>query len=106
VRGTLLFALVLVVAASSLFCVLPSQTKSYGAISIGPDGNVEPSSAPIVRLGDSYSLSADIYNSPIVLERNSIVFEGGGYALEGAGSGIALNLTCSNVTVWNIVAVN
>jgi hypothetical protein len=106
VRGTLLFALVLVVAASSLFCVLPSQAKSYGAIHIGPDGNIEPSSALIVRLGDSYSLSADIYNSPIVLERNSVVFDGGGYVLEGARGGIALNVTYSNVTVRNIVAVN
>ena len=34
------------------------------------------------------------------------VFDGGGYALEGAGGGIALNVTCSNVTVRNIVAVN
>ena len=104
--GTLLFALVLVFASSSLFCVLPSQAKSYEAIHIGPDGNVEPSSAPIVRLDDSYSLSADIYNSPLVLERNSVVFDGGGYVLEGAKGGIALNVTCSNVTVRNIVAVN
>ena len=37
---------------------------------------------------------------------NSIVVDGGGYALEGAGSGIAVNITCSNVTVKNLQIVN
>jgi nitrous oxidase accessory protein NosD len=106
VRGRFALALILIVAASSLLYVSRSEAQSFGTVFVRSDGSIEPSTAPIQRIGEVYLLSGNLYDSPIVLEKNSIVVDGGGYALEGAGSGIALNLTCSNVTVRNLQIVH
>lgn len=105
-RENFAFVLILVIAAFSLFCVPPSRAQSFGVVYIRSDGSVEPSKAPIQRFGEVYRLSGNIHNSPIILEKNSIVVEGAGYALDSAGSGIAVNITCSNVTVKNLQIVN
>ncbi len=94
------------IVALSMFCVESSEAKSYGTIYIHADGNITPSSVPIQREGDTYRLLDDLYNSPIILERNNIVFDGEGYTLEGAAQAIALNITCSNVTVRNLQVWN
>jgi hypothetical protein len=106
VRAHFAFTLVLIVAAYSLFSLPPSEAQSFGAIHIRSNGSIEPSSAPISIVGDRYSLSDNLYNSPIILERNNVIFDGGGYALESAGKGIALNITCSNVTVRSSRVLN
>ena len=105
-KRPVVFTLILLIAGSSLFWVLPSHAQTYGAIRIAPDGSVEPASAPIQRVGDSYYLTADIYNSPITLERGGVTFDVADYTLEGAQQGAALNLTCSNVTVQNLKVCN
>ncbi len=94
------------VIALSVFCVESSEAKSFRVIYIHSDGSVAPSSVPIQREGDTYRLLDDLYNSPIVLERNHIFFDGEGHILEGAAQAIALNITCSNVTVRNLRAWN
>jgi hypothetical protein len=96
----------ILVVVLSMFCVEYSEAKSYGTIYIHSDGNIAPSSVPIQREGDTYHLLDDLYNSPIVLERNNIIFDGEGYTLEGAAQAIALNITCSNVTVRNLQVWN
>jgi nitrous oxidase accessory protein NosD len=106
VRARFIVVLILVVAAFSLFCIPPSKAQSFGTVYIRPDGSIEPSTAPIQPFGEVYRLSGNIYNSPLILEKNSIVVDGAGYALEGARSGIAVNITCSNVTVANLQIVN
>ena len=78
----------------------PSQT-----IFIKPNGTIDPSSAPIQRNGETLTLTSNI-NSPIIIEQNNITFDGAGYTLQGSGSGVAVNLTCSNVTVQNVHLAN
>lgn len=82
------------------------MAQTYGTIYIRPDGNIEPATAPIHREDFTYSLSDNLYNRPIVLESNNIVFDGRGYALEGSATLIGLNITCSNVTVRNLAVLN
>lgn len=106
VKRHIAFTLIMVFSFTSLFWVLPSQAQSFGTIHVRSDGIVDPAAAPIQHVGGTYRLLENIYNSPILLECGGIIFDGGGYTLEGAGGGIALNVTCSNVTVRNIVAVN
>ncbi|HKM60611.1 MAG TPA: NosD domain-containing protein, partial [Candidatus Bathyarchaeia archaeon] len=94
-------ALVLVLAL--FFCAIavqPVHSAVSGIIYIKPNGTVTPSSAPIHQIGETYTLTGDIEN-PIIVEKDNIVLNGAGYMLQGDGSGVALNLTCSNVTVEN-----
>jgi parallel beta-helix repeat protein len=97
---------VAVIAVFSLLFVENSEAKSFGNIYIRSDGSVSPSNAPIQREGDVYRLLDDMYQSPIVLERNHMILDGSGFTLEGAGAQIALNITCSNVTVINLKVLN
>jgi parallel beta-helix repeat protein len=74
-----------------------------GTIHIESDGSVDPSSAPILNVGNvSYTFTADI-NGSLVIERDNIVLDGAGHTLQGvaSGNGVFLNST-SNVTVKNI----
>lgn len=105
-RAHFTFILILIIAAGSLFFFPPSEAQSFGTIYIRPNGNVEPPTAPISHVDDRYILSGNLYDSPIILERNNVFFDGGGYALEGAGSAIAVNITCTNVTVRSLRVLN
>ena len=78
-----------------------------GAIYIRADGSVDPSGAPIVREGDTYSLTSNITSNSdgIMIERNNMILDGIGYTVEGTNAsssrGIDLNGR-SNVTIENI----
>jgi parallel beta-helix repeat protein len=58
-----------------------------GIITIEEDGTVEPSDAPMKRVGNIYFLTNDIKTSKdgIVVKRDGIVIDGGGHVLEGSG---------------------
>jgi len=62
-----------------------------GCIYIRPDGSIDPSTAPILRAGDVYTFTGNIYDS-IVIERDSFVLDGAGYAVEGLGNGTGISL--------------
>ncbi|MEJ5327930.1 MAG: NosD domain-containing protein [Candidatus Bathyarchaeia archaeon] len=82
-------------------------------IYIRSDGSIEPSTAPIWHVGDTYTLTADI-NNTIEVQRSNIVLDGNGYTLTKpsvdtqnlmtpAGWLPGVNVTgLSNVTVTNI----
>ncbi len=91
-----------------------SQNLLLGFILIKQDGSVEPSSAPIQRVGNVYTIT-DNLNKPIVIERGQITIDGAGHRLDrnsntpnvtSIDSGVGINLTCSNVTVRNIYISN
>jgi len=76
-------------------------------IYIRSDGSVVPFTAPISRVGSVYTLTGNIKEHVIEIQRNNIMIDGAGYALEGingqyAGQrGIALT-DRENVTIKNI----
>ena len=93
----------------SLAAVPSVKSQSAGAIFINSDGSVS-GTTNIQRDGNFYRLTANLYDSPIVVLRNNIIIDGEGFVLQGAGGwgtpGVAgleatsaINLTCSNVTV-------
>jgi len=93
---TLLFIVMLALA----FNVQPVKTEP-GTIYIRADGSVDPSTAPIQRDGDIYTFIGNIYES-IVVEKDNIVIDGAGYALQGVGSGKGIDLSGrTNVTIKN-----
>jgi parallel beta-helix repeat protein len=79
------------------------SVEAEGTIYIRSDGGIEPSTAPIQRIGDVYTFTANISDS-IVVERDNIVVDGAGYTVQKAGSdtGIAMNGRI-NVTIRNAV---
>lgn len=71
---------------------------------IRPDGSIDPDTAPILKEGETYTLTADITES-IVIEKDNIVVDGAGYTVEGTGD-VGLGLSHRhNVTVRNFRVV-
>ena len=80
---------------------VPFENQS---IYIRADGSVDPSGAPVLRQGDKYTLTGNIKSNShgIVVERDSIVLDGNGYTVQGAGSGYGISFSGrSNVTIRN-----
>ncbi|MFW6110756.1 MAG: right-handed parallel beta-helix repeat-containing protein [Thermoproteota archaeon] len=75
--------------------------KAENNIYIRTDGSVEGTDK-IQRYGDMYIFTGDIEGS-VVMERDGIVLDGGGYTLRGTGSGKGVDLSGirKNVTVQN-----
>jgi len=71
------------------------------------DGSVDPLTAPIQRDGDVYTLTGNIsiYAAGIVIERDNMTLDGGGYTLQASGAysseGILLDGR-KNVTIKNM----
>jgi len=79
------------------------SAEARGMIYIRSDGSVDPSTAPIQRNGNTYTLTDD-FNGSIVVEGDNIVIDGAGHVLQGpGGESIGVNLTnVNNVTVKNL----
>lgn len=60
-------------------------------IYIGPDGAIDPPTAPIARQGNMYILTDNIY-APIVIDKDDIILNGAGYTLEGSYNGTRTDL--------------
>jgi parallel beta-helix repeat protein len=95
---TLVLVLVFL-AASCTIVAKPVKAQYQGNISIGADGSVSPSTAPIERLGASYILTSDVAGN-IAVKTNNIVFDGNGHVISGGYIGIDLS-SLSNVTITN-----
>jgi parallel beta-helix repeat protein len=77
----------------------PEVVWASGTIYIRSDGTIDPPTAPIDCDGDTYTFLENI-NEPVVVEKDDIIIDGNGYTLQGAGSGIGLDLSDrNNVTV-------
>ena len=74
-----------------------------GTVFIRADGRVEPDTAPILTVDNvTYTFTNHLYEG-IVVERDDIVIDGAGYAVQGLGSGTGMHLVDrSNVTVQNL----
>lgn len=69
-------------------------------IYIQTDGSINPPTAPILRVGETYTLTANITES-IVIKKDNIVVDGAGYMVYGVGD-VGLDLSHrKNVTVRN-----
>jgi parallel beta-helix repeat protein len=80
-RLTLLLVLVFL-AASCTIVAKPVKAQYQGDITIKADGSVNPSTAPIERLGASYILTSNVAGN-IAVDANNIVFDGNGHTISG-----------------------
>jgi len=78
---TLIWALLFSLVAM-LHYVNFTSAQDFEAITIKADGSIDPSTAPIQRNGDVYTLIDDI-DDYVRLERNDTVFDGAGHVVGG-----------------------
>lgn len=101
------FTITLGLLLLSTVTLLNSQPASAaGTIYIRVDGSVDPVTAPIQRNGNKYTLTDDIYNESIAIEKDDIVLDGANHFVKGhwnldPGIGLMLreNVTIANITV-------
>ena len=75
--------------------------KAAGGIIIMADGTIDPPTAPILRDGDVYTFTDNIFDE-IVVERSNIIVDGNGYTLLGSRNGSGFYLDgINNVTIQN-----
>jgi len=108
----LAFALLLsAVASVQLFSVGSANPSSMippppplARIYIKADGSVDPSTALIQRVGNVYTLTANIVDRVIEVQRDNVVIDGAGYSLTGKTyeNGVVL-AGRKNVSIKNIV---
>ncbi|XES78034.1 MAG: nitrous oxide reductase family maturation protein NosD [Candidatus Bathyarchaeia archaeon] len=89
----------------------PPPTLSFPSTIILADGNIDPSTSPIQRIGNLYTLT-DNLNGELVLNKDNVILDGAGYMLQGNGtlggliirkSQTGVNLTDqTNITVRNL----
>ncbi len=80
----------------------PIPIPELPPICIRGDGNIEPSTAPIKRVGNVYTFTRDIDGFEIEVQRDRIVIDGANHFLEGNGRE-GLDLTNrSDITVRNL----
>jgi parallel beta-helix repeat protein len=110
-------------AATTVFFILVSlaaggiqvvEAQTYQAITIKPDGSVEPETGLFQRSasGTTYTFEGDIFGS-IMVQKSYITIDGAGYTLEDqSGSGITLagpdlsHRECKGVLVLNLTLRN
>jgi hypothetical protein len=78
-----------------------SAQYSELVITIRSDGSIDPSTAPIQREGDTYTLTSDVNCNTILIQRDHLVFDGAHHTIELFG-GIAISQR-ENVTFKNTI---
>ncbi|MEM3673765.1 MAG: hypothetical protein QW468_06070 [Candidatus Bathyarchaeia archaeon] len=83
-------------------------TDGFGYIYIKADGSINPPDVPISKDAENvtYSLTADIYNKTIIIERDNIIFDGNNFKISGPEEygRFGINITSrNNVTIKNTV---
>ena len=98
-----------VLSVSMLTPAINVEAEVFETIYIEADGSIVPSTAPISRVGDLYTLTDDILGE-IVVERDNIVIDGASYTIQGTDfndqNGIEMvdraNITASNLKLTNL----
>jgi len=99
-KKTILLAFALVLLSTAVVTKFVRPAVAEGTIYIRADGSVEGTDK-IQRDGNAYTFTDNIYNE-IVVERDNIVVDGAGYAVQGAGAWDSKGICLSgriNVTI-------
>jgi parallel beta-helix repeat protein len=105
-----LSAITLTLLLAGMFTVafsIQAVNAASGIIYIRADGSIDPVTAPISTLDNvTYTLTGDIFNASIVIERDNIVVDGAGYMILGTGmatDGVIISgrtgVTVENMTI-------
>ena len=103
-RNLLLLAVLVAVLVGASCGAFKIQTvKASGIMYIRANGSIDPLTANITNMGNITYIFTDDNYGEVVIERSNIVVDGGGYSLQGTGTGTGISLTGrSNVTIKNL----
>lgn len=88
--------------SSNIFPAIPPINSVY----IRADGSIEPSTAPITIENNVYTLTGDLTNTTLKIERDGFVLDGAGYSIIGNDIHFHAGVDVSNrtnITVKNLV---
>jgi parallel beta-helix repeat protein len=98
-KKTAVLTIILVsLMALSVVCVRPIKAQYQSNITIKANGSVNPSTSPIQKMGNLYTLTSNVDGS-ITVQRNNIILDGNGHTL----SNVISLASASNVTVKNLI---
>ena len=98
----IVFLVFLSLLSLCLVSIQPVTSQAMAVIYITSDGSVNPDDVPIQRVGDVYTFTDNIVGYTLVVQRDNIEIDGGGYTLSGQG-GVGIDLSSrSNVIVKNM----
>lgn len=100
----LVTALVVSQFGSSIGNFFP-EIPPINTVYIRADGSIEPSTAPITRENNVYTLTGDLTNTTIKIERDDIILDGAGYSIIGNDIQFHAGVEISNrtgITVRNL----
>ena len=107
IRATICLTLLLLSLSIASFTVnVQAQTPFSGAIIISSDGSINPTSAPIQKSGETYTL-LESFTGNVTVQRDNIVLDGAGFSVNSTITGtettVGVDLQFrSNVTVTNL----
>jgi parallel beta-helix repeat protein len=102
---TILLISLMLLLLTSMFSHLQPITADSSTYILA-DGQINPPNNSIQRKGDLYIFTGNVSDG-IVVEKNSIILDGNGYALTGSGDGIGISLSGrENVTIKNLQIQN
>ena len=110
-------AFTVAVMVLALLIAMPARTllvnkvsaQSAEVITIKPDGTINPSTAPIAKIGNVYKMTGNI-SASVTVQKSNIIFDGDGYTIQSPGWSWALKLSpptpiepgLTNITVRNV----
>ena len=85
----------------------PWLQPNKNPIYIHTNGSITPQIISMQKNGDTYTLTSNVINQPIIIERNNTILDGAGYAIEDNQKDILepVGLTLSkisNITIKNL----
>jgi nitrous oxidase accessory protein NosD len=78
---------------------------SMDTVCIGSDGSLNATDTPIHRSGDTYTLTGNIANQTIVVQKDNIVLDGAGYTLQGWSETIGDQATAISISNRNNITI-
>ncbi len=101
----LLFSLIVAVQPADVVYADPIPGPPINTGYILSNGTVDPSTLPIVRDGNVYTLTGDISNYSMIVQCDNIVIDGAGHSVRGYGTywydGIDIS-NRTNITIKNV----
>ncbi len=98
----------IVTSTISTFHLETASAQSSTIVTIKAGGAIDPPTAPISRLDDAiYTLTGNLVDMSLQIERDNIVLDGAGYSITGSRSGTGLELNeRNNITIKNVRVQN
>jgi parallel beta-helix repeat protein len=85
------FVLLTLLMAPTFLVVSANSQVSLTTVIIQADGSVNPTSAPIVQNGNTYTFTDNLY-AAIKIQKSNIVLDGAGFTLSGPYNGTAMDV--------------